>query len=210
MSEPLKGNVAIVILAAGQARRMGSDTPHKLLALFDGIPLIRRVAQAATASHAQQVIVVTGSQAEKIGEALSGLPVRIVHNPSYTQGMATSLARGICSARESPPSAAIIMLGDMPFVNASHLDQLISTALAQPEPAIIRATDQGRAGHPVMIPAPLFLQVERLAGDQGAHSVLRDSGLPIIPVEIGRAASHDVDTPEAVRAAGGHLQPLPD
>ena len=68
--------VAAIILAAGQARRMGG--PNKLTARFDGEPLVRRVAEHALKSKAGPVIVVTGHRAEEIAAALAGLDVRMV------------------------------------------------------------------------------------------------------------------------------------
>ena len=59
--------------------------PNKLLARFDGKPLVRRMAEAALASKAAPVIVVTGHRASEIAAALAGLDVRIVDNPDYAE-----------------------------------------------------------------------------------------------------------------------------
>ena len=53
-------SVAIVLLAAGKASRMGEGGAHKLLAEFDGIPLVRRSALAALGADAATVVAVTG------------------------------------------------------------------------------------------------------------------------------------------------------
>ncbi|RUV05012.1 4-diphosphocytidyl-2C-methyl-D-erythritol kinase, partial [Mesorhizobium sp. M1A.F.Ca.IN.020.03.2.1] len=63
--------VDIVLLAAGRSSRMGG--PNKLLALFDGKPLVRRTAERALGSKAANAIVVTGHQRERVRSALSGL-----------------------------------------------------------------------------------------------------------------------------------------
>ncbi|MGO7733751.1 NTP transferase domain-containing protein, partial [Rhizobium johnstonii] len=47
-----KASVAIVILAAGKASRMGEGGKHKLLDEFDGMPLVRRSALTALAADA--------------------------------------------------------------------------------------------------------------------------------------------------------------
>jgi CTP:molybdopterin cytidylyltransferase MocA len=54
-----KASVAIVILAAGKASRMGEGGKHKLLAEFDDVPLVRRSALTALGADATSVIVVT-------------------------------------------------------------------------------------------------------------------------------------------------------
>jgi molybdenum cofactor cytidylyltransferase len=45
-----------------------------------------------------------------------------------------------------------------------------------------------------------------LEGDIGARAIIESSGLPVVDVDIGPAAHIDVDTPEAVIAAGGVLK----
>ena len=57
--EARRGSAALV-LAAGQSRRMGRY--NKLLALVDGKPMVRHVVDAALASKADPVIVVTGHE----------------------------------------------------------------------------------------------------------------------------------------------------
>ena len=64
-----------MLLAAGRSSRMGG--PNKLLALFDGKPLVRRSAERALGSKASGTIVVTGHQRERVRAALSGLDVTL-------------------------------------------------------------------------------------------------------------------------------------
>lgn len=65
-----KATVAIAVLAAGQSTRMGGA--NKLLATFDGVPLIRRSAQMAIEADGQPVIAVLGHMAEQCSAALTG------------------------------------------------------------------------------------------------------------------------------------------
>src|SRR5207302_2043674 len=83
-----KHRIAAVVLAAGRSTRMGG--PNKLLAEIGGKPLVRIAAEQALASRADPVIVVTGHQRERVEPALAGLPVRLVSNPDFAQGRATS------------------------------------------------------------------------------------------------------------------------
>jgi len=57
-SAPTQPRVAALVLAAGQSRRMGAA--NKLLSEIGGTPMVRHVVEAATASAAEPVIVVTG------------------------------------------------------------------------------------------------------------------------------------------------------
>ncbi|MGO7718995.1 NTP transferase domain-containing protein, partial [Rhizobium johnstonii] len=69
----LESSVAIVILAAGKASRMGEGWRHKLLAEFDGVPLVRRSALTALAADAASVII-DESQSEPIERGLDLAP----------------------------------------------------------------------------------------------------------------------------------------
>lgn len=196
------GRVAAIVLAAGQARRMGG--PNKLLARFDGETLVRRTVQAALASEARPVIVVTGHQAAEITAALSGLDVRFAHNPDYAQGLATSLKAGLAQAPEDT-AGALVVLADMPGVTAGIMDRLIEAFRQRQAPAIMLPTMDGKRGNPVLWSRAFFPELMNVTGDTGARHILGAHEDAIERVEIGAAAGLDVDTPEALAAAGGVL-----
>lgn len=199
---PTSAGVAAVILAAGQSRRMGG--PNKLLARFGGKPLIRRIAEQAIASKAKSVIVVTGHRAGEITSALAGLEVRLVHNPDYSDGLATSLKAGIAAAPESA-AGALVLLADMPNVSAPVIDRLIDAFRARVGPAIVLPTFDGKRGNPVLWSRDFFPELLEVTGDTGARHILARHEDAVERVEIGSAASTDIDTPEALAAAGGVL-----
>ena len=114
--------VAAVVLAAGQSRRMGST--NKLLSEIDGTPMVAHVVAAVGASHAGQVIVVTGHQAEAVRDALAGHRVQFVHNPEFDIGLSTSLAVGL-AALPGDIDGAVVCLGDMPKIGPALIDRLI-------------------------------------------------------------------------------------
>ncbi|RWG94586.1 MAG: nucleotidyltransferase family protein, partial [Mesorhizobium sp.] len=195
--------VDIVLLAAGRSSRMGG--PNKLLALFDGKPLVRRTAERALGSKAANAIVVTGHQRERVRSALSGLDITLAHNPDFADGLASSLKAGI--ARVAPDAAgAMIVLGDMPGISSKDLDRLIDAFRRSGGHAAVRAAHHGKRGNPVLLPRSLFAAVAQLEGDTGARHLVEAEGLDVIDVEIGQGASIDVDTREALEGAGGVLQ----
>lgn len=196
-------HVAAVVLAAGQARRMGAEGRHKLLAEFDGVPLIRKSVQTVLASHADSTVVVTGHRADEIVHAIEGR-CPTVHNPDYASGMASSLRIGLADIRDKA-DGMLVMLADMPGLTSADLDLLIAAFRAADGLAIVRAVSGGKRGNPVILPRATFEAVMRLEGDIGARPVVEESGLPVIDVEIGTAAHLDTDTPEAILAAGGVL-----
>jgi molybdenum cofactor cytidylyltransferase len=198
--------VAVVLLAAGKASRMGEGGPHKLLAEFDGVPLVCRSAITAIGSRAASVSVVTGYRHHEIEAALSGLVLEAVHNPDYESGMASSLITGFCVPASRKADGILVMLADMPGVTSADLDSLIAAFQGAKGRSIVRAVSHGRRGNPVILPRALHDAVLRLEGDIGAKHIIETSGLPILDIEIGDGAHLDVDTPEAVTAAGGILR----
>ena len=194
--------VGIVLLAAGRASRMGGAAGHKLLAEFDGEQLIRRMARTALSSTASQTVVVTGHRGDDIAASLAGLDVALVDNPDHASGMASSLKRGL-GALDSEVAGALVLLGDMPALTPGHLDRLIAAFVESQGQSIIRACDGDRRGNPVILPRAAFAEAMALSGDVGARSLIENGAWPVIDVEIGPAARLDVDTPDAVRAAGG-------
>ncbi|TPM02037.1 molybdopterin-binding/glycosyltransferase family 2 protein [Mesorhizobium sp. B2-3-10] len=195
--------VGIVLLAAGRSSRMGG--PNKLMALFDGQPLVRRTAERALASKASGTIVVTGHQRERVRAALSGLDVTLADNPDFADGLSTSLRAGTAYLPEDA-AGAMIVLGDMPGVASDDLDRLIDAFRRAGGNSVVRATHQGKRGNPVLLPRSLFAAIAHLEGDTGARHLVEAEGLDVIDVEIGEGASVDVDTREALEGAGGVLQ----
>lgn len=195
-------DVGIVLLAAGSASRMGAGAGHKLLSTFEGEPLIRRMARTALDSSAARIVVVTGHRRDDMAASLDGLDVELVHNAEYASGMASSLKCGL-SALDPEADGALILLADMPGLTSAHLDRLIEAFGENQGLSVVRATDGERRGNPVILPRAAFAAVTELEGDVGARSVIESGTWPVIDVEIGGAARLDVDTPEAIRAAGG-------
>lgn len=185
--------IAAIVLAAGRATRMGGA--NKLTADVGGTAMVRRVAEAALASAARPVLVVTGSRAAEVAAALVGLDVTLVANPDFAAGLASSLKAGV---RALPPecAGALILLGDMPLVTHEHLDRLIAGFAPG---AIVVPTHEGRRGNPVLWPAIYFPELLHLDGDAGAKRLLGAHETHVTEIDLATDAIFtDVDTPEAL------------
>ena len=188
--------VGVVLLAAGRGTRFGPAP--KLLATLDGEPLVRHAARAALASRARPVIAVIGAHAERVRAALDGLGLRVVENPTYADGLSTSLRAGL-AALPGEAEAAIVMLGDMPRVAGPHLDALIAAfAAADPRPCAVIPVTDGRRGNPVLIDHHRLRDaLAALEGDRGAAPILAGRA-DVAEIAMDAAVGFDVDTPDAL------------
>ena len=198
--------LGLVVLAAGRASRMGEGGRHKLLAEFEGEPLVRRSVRQAIEAGVGPVTVITGHRSDEVIAALSGLAADVTENTEFASGMATSLKAGLASVEARGLPGMMVLLADMPNVSSADITALAGAYAKSGGKAIVRAVSDGQRGNPVILPAATFEALKALEGDIGARPVIESSGLAVIDVEIGPAARLDVDTPEAILAAGGILK----
>lgn len=197
-NEPDRGRpvVAAVVLAAGQSRRMGAQ--NKLVAEVAGKAMVTRVVDALLASSVERVIVVTGHEPDAIAAALGDRPVERVHNPDFAQGMSTSLAAGI-AAIEGQADAALVCLGDMPWIAPEHVQVLIEHFNPLEGRAICVPVHGKKPGNPVLFARELFSAMKAITGDTGARGVVRDNPDLVHQVPMtDSAVIFDLDTADAL------------
>jgi len=196
--------IAAVVLAAGRSTRMGG--PNKLLAEIAHRPLVRIAAEAALASRAWPVIVVAGHQRDEVEKVLAGLPVEVVHNPDFADGLGTSVRAGIAAV---PPEVdgAIVLLGDMPQVDARLIDRLIGAFDPDRGALVVVPTFEGKRGNPVLWSRRFFPDLMAIEGDVGARHLIGRYGEAVAEVPVdGKAALVDVDTPEALSGVKAEIE----
>jgi molybdenum cofactor cytidylyltransferase len=201
--------VSALVLAAGRSSRMGGR--DKLLEPVAGVPLLRHVVQALSASAVDEIVVVLPPDPGERLTALAGTTarpeVRTVTNPRAAEGMGTSVGAGVTALR-TDADAVLIVLADMPELTARDFDRLVAAFDPAEGRAIVRAvTEAGRPGHPVLFGRRFFEPLRALEGDRGARSLIEDYKEFLVDVVLpGGAAATDLDTPEdwdAWRAARG-------
>jgi len=196
-AEPIHRHVAAIVLAAGHASRMGDN---KLLAELAGKPLVRHAAEAACASVARPVVVVTGHEADRVRAALADLDdITFVHNPAHATGMASSLRAGIAAIPDA--AGALICLGDMPRITPGHLAALIAAfESAADAGAIIVPTCDRKRGNPVLLGRRRFAEIADLDGDVGARTLIERHTASVRWLALDDPAILlDVDTPDALQ-----------
>jgi molybdenum cofactor cytidylyltransferase len=187
-----KPPIAAVVLAAGTSGRWGDG--NKLLAEVAGRPLVEHAVRAALGAGCDPVLVVTGHGRGEIEAALAGLPVRFIHNPGFADGLSTSLRAGVV-ALSPEASAVVVLLGDMPWVRARHIEQLAGQFDAK-APRILVPASQGRRGNPVLWPRQLFAELTDLEGDRGGRMLIDRHADLVETVALDEAVLRDVDAPE--------------
>lgn len=184
---------AAVVLAAGRGTRFDpAGGAHKLLAPVGGDTVVRLAVRAALAAPVDEVVVVTGDRTAAIAEALHGLAVRLVENPEFRAGMATSLRLGVAAVRGSA-QAALIALGDQPTVPVDAYRRVVAAWRRDRRPIVVPSYE-GTPGHPVLFAAELFDELAALAGDVGARGVIAADPARVATVDLPFAPPRDIDT----------------
>ncbi len=202
--------IAAILLAAGASSRFkaaGGGEASKLLAALAGKPLVRHAAEAALASTARPIVVVTGHAGDAVQAALDGLALQFAHNARYREGLASSLKTGI-AALPGDADGALVLLGDMPAVTPALIDRLIAAFAEQPDALAAAPSAEGRRGNPVLLSRSLFPAIAALDGDEGARKLLAGAapGRVIALVASGPGATLDVDTPQSLAEARRALE----
>ncbi len=160
-----------ILLAAGNSSRLGQ--PKQLLTIA-GETLIRRAARVLLEGGCASVFVILGAFEEECRQALSGLPVEIVCNKKWREGMGTSVAIGIATLSAKIPNAdaAIISVCDQPYLDAGLIEALVSEGRSGG--CSIVASDYGEnLGPPALFGATHFHELTGLQGETGARQLIQ-------------------------------------
>jgi len=182
--------IAAVILAAGEARRFGS--PKQLLD-WHGKPLIWHVAEKALQAGMDPVLVVCGAEKNAIQQALSDLPVELIHNPDWQQGQGSSVKMGIQSVR-SRSSGILFLLADQPQIPVSLMRTLIHKHAQSLNPITGPMID-GQRANPVLFDRVTFDDLGDLSSEVGGRALFGKFGVDWIPWH-DHSPLLDIDTPE--------------
>ncbi len=162
-----RAGVWALVLAAGASRRMGR--PKLLLPLPGGDTVLARAITPHLEAGLERVLVVSGCEAAAVVAALPSDPrLRVVENPAWEEGMASSLRCGIAACGEA--EAVLVALGDEPGVTVARVLDLL--AAWTPEVPLVVPVHAGRPSRPVLFARSLFPELLRLRGDQGGREVV--------------------------------------
>lgn len=159
-------STAIIILAAGSSSRLG--LPKQLLQ-HNNESLLRHSVETALSAHPAEVLVVLGFEADRMKHEVDDLPVRVVLNSSWQEGIASSIKKGIGSLPDQT-GGALILLCDQPSVTTDLLQKLISSCTDE-RPIAATAYNQ-TVGVPACYRRSIFGELLQLKGDGGAKRII--------------------------------------
>jgi CTP:molybdopterin cytidylyltransferase MocA len=187
-----------LLLAAGAGRRMGG--PKALLRDDHDVSFLSRAVQVLLDGGCDRVTVVLGASADAARALLDASgwaaspSVAVTVAEEWEEGMGASLRAGLRALGGSGAEAVVVTLVDLPDVDADVLRRVVGTGSGPG--ALVRATYDGRPGHPVLIGRDHWAGVAATAReDHGARDYFRTH--PPTPCECGDLATgRDVDRPE--------------
>ncbi len=179
--------IAAVVLAAGSSSRMGE--PKQLLRI-GAQSLVRRIVEEAVASHVSKTIVVIGSEAGAVRAELSALPISLIENPRWSEGIGTSIAAGVEAANGC--DAVVILACDQPDVSAATINSLVAEHHRTQKP-IIASAYSDTLGIPALFAREYFAALRELPPEEGAKRVILAHPASVAAVAFA-AGAVDLDT----------------
>ncbi len=176
-----------VVLAAGTGSRFGGT---KQLTKIEGKHLVRYAVDALAAAGIDEIVVVTGHDAEAVEAALPPF-VRAVRNPAFREGQATSLAAAL-HALAPDSEAAVILMADQPGVTADVVRALVAGFLTTRK-RIVRAVYRDGPG-PALLSREIYAEAGHLSGDVGARELIASNPEWVEEVALDTDAPRDIDT----------------
>jgi molybdenum cofactor cytidylyltransferase len=172
--------------------------PKQLLPV-SGTVLLATVLEETLRSNLDAVVLVLGHRSRDIrsalGERLAHPKLKIAENPRYEEGISTSIRCGLQQV-ESDHDHVMILLADMPYVNARLINLLLRQFVDSQKPlGAIRM--KGRRFHPVVFSRRFYGELKELRGDVGARGLFDTYEDQVCLVEPEEPFDpRDIDTPE--------------
>ena len=196
-----RGKYALILLAAGQSVRFGSD---KLKAVVEGEAMYESAISRFEAFQGFKSYVVTGKEEITLSAESAGCTV--VCNKEPEKGISLSVKLGLTKAIEdaeengTPLRGVLFSVCDQPRLKKSTIQRIINTAFHNPG-KIVCAGEGTRNGNPVLWDKRFFDKLLELDGDIGGKKILKENldSLKIVPVQAGEL--QDIDRKEDLGTA---------
>ncbi|MBI3741081.1 MAG: nucleotidyltransferase family protein [Chloroflexi bacterium] len=161
--------ISAIVLAAGLSTRMGKSKP---LLPFGSRTLITHIVEILRETPLDEILVITGHERAALEKLFVDSSAQTIFNSDYAAGeMLSSVQIGLQSA-SLQSSAALIVLGDQPALEASVVAQIIS-AFRDKRGSVVFPSYKMRRGHPILIAREHWPAILELRADQTLRDFFR-------------------------------------
>ncbi len=194
----LQRSVGAIVLAAGQASRMGQA--KVLLPWTKQHSILEHIIHQLIRARVEHINVITGWYADEVKKQAKAMGAKPVHNRAYKTGeMVSSLKAGL-RAMPDNVAAALVVLGDQPRIQPKVIYQVLK-AYAEGQGDLIAPGYKTRRGHPILIARKYWSEILELRNYQSPRDVINAHADEMTYIEVNTdSVLRDVDTPEDYEA----------
>ena len=183
-------DLSVILLAAGKSKRLG--TPKQLLP-FRESTVLEETIKNLTASSLDELIVVSGYQAEEIAGKIKDKQIKVAVNPDFQTGIGSSIRCGLTKVSEKADSVMIV-LGDQPLIDKDIINPLVRE-FTMTERGILVPYYRGVKGHPVIFDRKYLNELFGLPSNIGGRKVIKEHPDDVLNVEVdSENVIVDIDT----------------
>lgn len=205
--------IAIIILAAGESRRMGQ--PKALLPFPENFSsahsqraktpktFLEHLIEVTRHPRADILRVVVGAHATEIRAQAKLDADELVVNEEWRRGQLSSLQAAIRSLPAGETEGMLVCLVDHPLISAQVVSLLIET-FERDTNKIVIPTYRGKRGHPVIFPSALYAELLGVREDApeniGARAVVHAHATDVVEVSVDEeGVIINLNDPETLR-----------
>ncbi len=151
----------------------------------------------------EDIVVVTGHRADEVAAVAEQAQARYVHNPSFAEGMYSSIRTGVLALSPGSPGFFLLPV-DIPLIRRGTI-RLLLQALAEAPATILYPIFDDRRGHPPLLSSEVAALVRtETAPDGGLRTLLSrieteqaEQAEQVRNIPVADANIHfDMDTPD--------------
>ncbi len=187
-SRPVR--VGALVLAAGEARRMGRT---KALLPLEGRTFVEVLIGRLTDAGVAPIVLVLGSAVDEVRQVARLSLARVVQNPDPARGQLSSIHCGLDALASDDLDGVFIAPVDTPRVRVETLRRMLDAFPGRP---LVVPTYRGRRGHPALFASTLFTALRQAPPDMGARAVVHGRSDRLELDTDDPAVVEDFDRPE--------------
>lgn len=176
--------VGVLILAAGEGRRMGRI---KQLLKFGPSTFLEETIKKYS-SYSQDIVVTLGFHKEEIKENIKEIGFEFQEIKEYKEGMSASFRE----SRAFDADYFLVTPCDLPLIEEYSIEMLLM-AYRENKGEIIVPRFMGKKGHPVIFPISLQSSFKNIIGDIGARDIIKEKGCVYVDLDDPGIIA-DIDT----------------